>query len=295
MCRQQVPSRLSALPRTRSAQASTEQLQAPQGSRALPRRMPSARPLPPLPITCRAGPPPAAARGGSPPPAPSRSWTWRSAGWRPSPSARPGPARTPLSRAPRAGSAGRGAAGCPRAAPRSARPCVRRGQGERGRPRGARGACPTARMFHAARVTPTAPPHGQQHPLLCPAQPSQRCVQEPHSLLQELLQPLSPLLDKFIRAAHKEGGFPRQLWDGPAGRKVPQLRVRAQRWDTAGSSWRPGLQGPVSVSGESPPQVHGTEGGAGSSGLTPGQHSSGAAAAATRTHGTGAAHMRSWQ
>lgn len=67
---------------------------------------------------------------------------------------------------------------------------------------------------------------------ILPLLPSQRCVQELHSLFQELLQPLSPFLNEFIRAPHKEGGFPRQLWDGPAGREqMQQLRVRSpQHW-----------------------------------------------------------------
>jgi len=138
-----------------------------------------------------------------------------------------------------------------------------------------------------------------------------------YSLLQELLQPLSPLLDELIRAAHEEGGFPRQLWDRPAGtERRQQLRVRSsQSKETQGhhdsSSQDPGAQVSCVPAWGFHPHVFrehlgspgqwkqrlaagwGKEGAQGM--LTPSQHSSGAASSATRIHGTGAAHMRSWQ
>lgn len=162
--------------------------------------------------------------------------------------------------------------------------------------------------------------------------PSQRCVQELHSLFQELLQPLPPLLNEFICAPHKEGGFPRQLWDRPAGRKQrQQLRIRlSQHWSKkmwgtmaaaagtllcaepdlmSASIPHPCLEQatPLLFLSTSSPRAHkipramepwclaaggGKQGAQGM--LTPSQHSSGAAASATRIHGTGAAHMRSW-
>lgn len=68
--------------------------------------------------------------------------------------------------------------------------------------------------------------------------PSSQPSQTLYSLLQELLQPLSPLLDELICAAHEEGGFPGQLWDRPAGTEQRQrLRVRSEQGDT-GAPWQ---------------------------------------------------------
>lgn len=95
---------------------------------------------------------------------------------------------------------------------------------------------------------PTPPGRPPIAPLPASSKPDWSSVSSPstqpsqmlYSLLQELLQPLSPLLDELICAAHEEGGFPGQLWDRPAGTEQ-RFRVRSpqrQSKETQGALWQ---------------------------------------------------------